>query len=260
MRTNAFPFTRSLAAAALAACAITGVGASSALAAPAPAPATAAAAALAAPAPAPATAAAATATTAPTAPAAQLPGAIDPNRILADLSTTVDFTDDASAKAWMVDELGLTGLADKQVQGFSFVEMFGQRCPGGWQWKLLFNFAAVGTDGEVRDTGRKLSVTYAPDGARTAFVGLDGVMGNKVLAQSQPMSFTQATTLLDQWRQAQGWDTDVPLDSVVLRHVLDPYSGFVNPQMFFMVQGDARTVIAVDTITGEVTAMNPDDQ
>ena len=235
MRTNAFPFTRSLAAAALAACAITGVGVSSALAAPAPAPATAAA-------------------------AAQLPGAIDPNRILADLSTTVDFTDDASAKAWMVDELGLTGLADKQVQGFSFVEMFGQRCPGGWQWKLLFNFAAVGTDGEVRDTGRKLSVTYAPDGARTAFVGLDGVMGNKVLAQSQPMSFTQATTLLDQWRQAQGWDTDVPLDSVVLRHVLDPYSGFVNPQMFFMVQGDARTVIAVDTITGEVTAMNPDDQ
>ena len=192
--------------------------------------------------------------------AAQLPGAIDPNRILADLSTTVDFTDDASAKAWMVDELGLTGLADKQVQGFSFVEMFGQRCPGGWQWKLLFNFAAVGTDGEVRDTGRKLSVTYAPDGARTAFVGLDGVMGNKG-ARAEPADELHAGH--DPARPVApgaglGHRRAVGLSGAASR--AGPYSGFVNPQMFFMVQGDARTVIAVDTITGEVTAMNPDDQ
>ncbi len=246
MRPNSFPFARTLASAALAACAITGLGATSALAAPS------------APAPAPA-ATSATSSSNGFASASHLPGAIDPNRILSDLRTTVDFTDDASAKAWMVNELQLKKLADKDVEGFRFLEMFGQRCPGGMQWKLLFGFSAIGSDGDDRGTGRKLTVTYAPDGGMTAFVSLDGVTGNKVLAQDQPMSFAQAVTLLDAWRAERGWDTSVALDSVVLRHVLDPNSRFVNPQMFFMVQGDDSTIASVDTITGEVTAFNADD-
>ena len=211
---------------------------------------------------APAMAAPAMAAPAPAAPApatgqihsvtAPAPTAIHPDSILAGLRSEVDFTDQAAAKAWLVDTLGYTALADRQFENFTFVEMYGQRTPEGTQWVLRFNFA-MEVPGEEFLKSRVLDVTYAPDGSRTACIPGPSIAGNARLDQQQPMTFARATTIFNDWRQTNGWDTSVAIDSIVLRDDIAPDSGFDHPQLYFMVQGDPSSIVAIDTVTGDAT-------
>ena len=188
----------------------------------------------------------------------QLPGAIDPNRILADLGTTVDFTDDASAKAWMVDELGLTGLADKQVRASASL-----RCSASGV-RAAGSGSCCSTSPQWAPTARSATPPQVvrhlrPDGA-------DRLRGPR--RRHGQTKCSRRARLMNTSRRPRHCSTGgarrragTPTcrwTPVVLRHVLDPTGS--STRMFFMVQGDARTVIAVDTITSEVTAMNPDDQ
>jgi hypothetical protein len=179
------------------------------------------------------------------------PSAIHPDSILSGLRSEVDFTDQASAKAWLVETLGYTALANRHFENFTFVEMYGQRTPEGTQWVLRFNFA-MEVPGEEFMKSRVLDLTYAPDGARTACIPGPSIAGNDRLAQEQPMTFARATGLFNECRTGNGWDTSVAIDSIVLRTDSSPYSRFDHPQMYFMVEDDPTSVIAVDTVTGHV--------